>query len=185
MIRKTTGPLPVIGDGPVAFSLGEVGRGVCLELVVDTEANDALVHLADDGVTIFKVYAKVLVDFIFDTGTQVQADVVFLAQAVFLSLEVHHCVVQACQGVDEQLVMKQSHQIVGVDVYIPPRHVVSLKEVVKAHLGAQLVEDAVLETCSNAQILNFATVHQIGSNSGLALMHLCLTDAHTQDERTH
>ena len=94
-----------------------------LEFVVQAQAEDALVHLADDGVTILKVHAEVLVELILDTGTQVEADMVLLVGNAIL-LKFHHRIVHAGKWIDEELVVPQAYQVMGIEVDIKTRGVV-------------------------------------------------------------
>ena len=53
------------------------------------------------------------------------------------------------------------------------------------NLGAQLVKDAILEACADAQVLDFTAVNQIGTDCGLTLMYLCLSEAHAQHHQAY
>ena len=72
-----------------------------------------------------------------------------------------------------------------VDVHIPPGRVVVLKKVVQAYLGAQLVQNPILEACSDTHALDFAAIYQIGSYGGFALLYLGHSRAHAQHKRAY
>ena len=132
------------GRGPDFF----VVYNVVLELVVDACANDALVHTADDGVAILKVHTNVFGELVFNTEAHVEPNVVIFVRAYFYAGAIdnlgvpailHHRVVDADEGVDVEFLVPHVQQVVGIDVHIPARVVLVLKEVVETHLGAQLV----------------------------------------------
>ncbi len=150
--------------------------GVLLELVVETEAEDALVHLADDGVAVLEVHAEVLGEFILDAGTQVEAHMVLLVGNAMI-LKFHHRIVHAGKRIDVELLVPQAYQIMGIEVDIPTRSVVVRKESVEAHLGAQLVQNAILEPCAQAKTLDLAAIHEVDAGGRLALMYLSLSEA--------
>ena len=147
-----------------------------LELVVDTETDNALVNLADDGVAILKVSAKVLVELIFKTGTHIQAHMILFA--LFSVLVVYHRVVDTSERVEVELLVPQAYQIVGIEVHVPACCVVMLEESIKAYLGTQLIQNAILETGAKTQTLDFSAINQVYTGCGLALMYLCLSKAH-------
>jgi len=151
-----------------------------LELVVHSQAKDALIHLADNRVTVLKVGTPVLVELIFKTGTQVKAHMI-----AFQLIKLGHRVIQSSQWVNIELVVLEIDQIVGVDVHIPPCGVVVLKEVVEAHLTAQVINDAILETGTKAKALNFTAVNQVNAHSGLTLIGLSLCSTHAEHEHTN
>ncbi len=155
---------------------------VQLELVIESDTNNGLVNLTDDGVAELKISAEVLVELIFQTGAYIQAHMILLVGTQAGSLYLGHRVVDTDERVEVELVVPQPQQVVSVEVHVPPVGVVVRKETVKTYFGTQLVQNTILETCTEAQTLDFSAINEISTDCGLSLMNLCLSKAHAQHQ---